>query len=591
MDLIKMFFEEMEGRIKEAKESLKILLSDFNNYSMLEKAFRAIHTVKGSASLVGMRGFQKAFHMLEDILRDWRNDTSLISESSIVNLIDGLDFISSRSDIGEEDLIELKDVLDGKKRISREGYKNLESGEKFVGMLEEIIDNVVELETHMKSGDMELSEMLISMLKKKLIRMYERMKYVRLEKVLEGFEEMVLSDANDLGKKVSFSVDVEGSMIEKEDASVLRDSLVHLVKNAVVHGIETPDERRGSGKNERGMVGIRSFIDGGEIVVEVFDDGRGIDLDQVKEKAIRLGIDFSNPLEVIFHPGFSTKDMTDERAGRGVGLDAVKKFVESREGTISVETSPGRGTKFILRIPLRRYLKRCLILRRGRSIFALKADDVEEVIRVRNVYYKYGKKFVLHEDRLYRVLDFCNGSFRLAVLSKGNAVAVDDIQDVRDVSLKGSDLPIPFITGFALGLGNAPIPVVDPSKFEEKSGEIERERKVLVVDDSPLTRLVVMRILERAGYSVEGVPNVKRAIEIADSEDFDYAIIDLELPDGNGVELLERIKEKNPNIRVAILTTSDTPESRTAAERAGADAFLSKGEDIDKILSFMKGES
>ncbi len=591
MDLIKMFFEEMEGRIKEAKESLKILLSDFNNYSMLEKAFRAIHTVKGSASLVGMRGFQKAFHMLEDILRDWRNDTSLISESSIVNLIDGLDFISSRSDIGEEDLIELKDVLDGKKRISREGYKNLESGEKFVGMLEEIIDNVVELETHMKSGDMELSEMLISMLKKKLIRMYERMKYVRLEKVLEGFEEMVLSDANDLGKKVSFSVDVEGSMIEKEDASVLRDSLVHLVKNAVVHGIETPDERRGSGKNERGMVGIRSFIDGGEIVVEVFDDGRGIDLDQVKEKAIRLGIDFSNPLEVIFHPGFSTKDMTDERAGRGVGLDAVKKFVESREGTISVETSPGRGTKFILRIPLRRYLKRCLILRRGRSIFALKADDVEEVIKVRNVYYKYGKKFVLHEDRLYRVLDFCNGSFRLAVLSKGNAVAVDDIQDVRDVSLKGSDLPIPFITGFALGLGNAPIPVVDPSKFEEKSGEIERERKVLVVDDSPLTRLVVMRILERAGYSVEGVPNVKRAIEIADSEDFDYAIIDLELPDGNGVELLERIKEKNPNIRVAILTTSDTPESRTAAERAGAGAFLSKGEDIDKILSFMKGES
>ena len=294
---------------------------------------------------------------------------------------------------------------------------------------------------------------------------------------------------------------------------------------------------------------------------------------------------------MLFHPGFSTKDIADERAGRGVGLDAVKKFVESRGGTISVETSPGNGTRFILRIPLRRYLKRCLILRRGRSVFALKADDVEEVVRIKNVYSKDGRNFVLHENKLYRVLDFSSGSFRLAVLSKGNAVAVDDVQDVRDVSLKGSNLPIPFITGFALGLGDAPIPVIDPSKFEVKPGKVERERRVLVVDDSPLTRLVVMRILERAGYSVKGVPNVKKALEVVDSEDFDYAIIDLELPDGNGVELLERIKERSPDIRAAILTTSDNPENRMAAEKAGADAFLSKGEDIDRILSFMKGES
>ncbi len=586
-----MFFEEMEGRIKEAKESLKNLLNDFENRSMLERAFRAIHTVKGSASLVGMKGFQMAFHMLEDILRDWREDTSLMSESSIVSLINGLDFISSHSEMGEEDLKELEDILSGKKKVSRDGYKDFGFDGNFIEALEEIIDNIVELETYMKSDEKELSEMLINMLKKKLIRMYERMKYVSLEKVLEGFEEMVLSDANDLGKKVSFSADVEGSMIEKEDASVLRDSLVHLVRNAVAHGIESPDERRSAGKDERGIVGINSFIDGGEIVVEVFDDGRGIDFELVKEKARKLGMDFSNPLEVLFHPGFSTKDIADERAGRGVGLDAVKKFVESRGGTISVETSPGNGTRFILRIPLRRYLKRCLILRRGRSVFALKADDVEEVVRIKNVYSKDGRNFVLHENKLYRVLDFSSGSFRLAVLSKGNAVAVDDVQDVRDVSLKGSNLPIPFITGFALGLGDAPIPVIDPSKFEVKPGKVERERRVLVVDDSPLTRLVVMRILERAGYSVKGVPNVKKALEVVDSEDFDYAIIDLELPDGNGVELLERIKERSPDIRAAILTTSDNPENRMAAEKAGADAFLSKGEDIDRILSFMKGES
>ncbi len=592
MDLVKMFFEEMEGRVKEAKEALKMLISDPENYSLIEKAFRAIHTIKGSASLVGMTGFQRAFHKLEDVLKEWRRDLSLVNESSIMGMLNGLEFISSRKSFGEDDLRRLDDILRGKEKVSKEVSAEISnSDENFLKMLENIIDNLVELETHLKSGEIDLSEILVNILKKRLLRVYEKMKYVKLDKVLEGFDEMVLNDANDLGKKVKFILNVEGSMIEKEDASILRDSLVHLVRNAVVHGIETPNIRKKAGKDERGIVGINSFIENGEIVVEVFDDGKGIDIEKVKMKAKELGIEFSDPMELLFYPEFSTRDEIDEKGGRGVGLDAVKEFVEGRGGNISVETHPGMGTKFTLRIPLRRYLKRCLILRRSKAIFALRADDIDEVVSVRSIYSKDSKMYVLHEENLYKVVDFHSGQFRFAILSKGKAIAADEILDIRDVPLKGSDIPIPFIVGFAVGVGKAPIPVIDPLKFERKVEIPSEERKVLVVDDSPLTRLVVMRILEKAGYVAKGASSVKRALEMVKKEDFDYAIIDLELPDGNGIELLKEIKKHIPKIRVAILTTSDTLDNRLAAEKTGADAFLSKAEDIDRILTFMKGES
>ncbi len=591
MDLVKMFFEEMEGRVKEAKEALKMLISDPENYSLIEKAFRAIHTIKGSASLVGMSGFQRAFHKLEDVLKEWRRDLSLVNESSIMGMLNGLEFISSRKSFGEDDLKRLDNILRGKERVSKEVSAEISnSDEDFLRMLENIIDNLVELETHLKSGEVDLSEILVDILKKRLLRVYEKMKYVKLGKVLEGFDEMVLNDANDLGKKVKFILNVEGSMIEKEDASILRDSLVHLVRNAVVHGIETPNIRKKAGKDERGIVGINSFIENGEIVVEVFDDGKGIDIEKVKMKAKELGIEFSDPMELLFYPEFSTRDEIDEKGGRGVGLDAVKEFVEGRGGNISVETYPGMGTKFTLRIPLRRYLKRCLILRRNKAIFALRADDIDEVISVRSIYSKGSEMYVFHEENLYRVVDFHSGQFRFAILSKGKAIAADEILDIRDVPLKGSDIPIPFIVGFVIGVGKAPIPVIDPLKFERKVGIPGEEKKVLVVDDSPLTRLVVMRILEKAGYVAKGASSVKRALEMVKKEDFDYAIVDLELPDGNGIELLREVKKYIPKIRVAVLTTSDTLDNRLAAEEIGADAFLSKAEDIDRILTFMKGE-
>ena len=307
-------------------------------------------------------------------------------------------------------------------------------------------------------------------------------------------------------------------------------------------------------------------------------------------KAKELGIESSDPMELLFYPEFSTRDEIDEKGGRGVGLDAVKEFVEGRGGNISVETYPGMGTKFTLRIPLRRYLKRCLILRRNKAIFALRADDIDEVISVRSIYSKGSEMYVFHEENLYRVVDFHSGQFRFAILSKGKAIAADEILDIRDVPLKGSDIPIPFIVGFVIGVGKAPIPVIDPLKFERKVGIPGEEKKVLVVDDSPLTRLVVMRILEKAGYVAKGASSVKRALEMVKKEDFDYAIIDLELPDGNGIELLREVKKYIPKIRVAVLTTSDTLDNRLAAEEIGADAFLSKAEDIDRILTFMKGE-
>ncbi len=591
MDLVSMFFEEMGSRINESKEALRRLLENPEDYSLLETIFRDFHTMKGSASLVGMKNFQKVFHNLEDILKEWRENPSMVDQKSVVNMINTLEFLSSRKkSLSEGDLEEVERILNGEGRFTDEGSRDLAIDKEIKEMLEDILDSVVELETYLKSGDIELSEALIGMLKKKLLKIYERTKYVRLSEVLTGFEDLVLKDALDTGKKVRLNLNVEGAMVEKEDASVLRDSLIHVVRNAIVHGIEKPDFRKELGKSEYGQITITAFIDGGELTVKIEDDGRGIDLKAVERKVKKLGLSVSNPIDAIFLPEFSTSDSVDERSGRGVGLSAVKDFIGSRKGTVDIETHPGKGTKFILRIPLRRYLKRCLILRRGESIFAVKADDVDEVIKVEKIFTKDRKTYISHENKIYEVVDLSSGEAQFAVISRGFAVVADEILEVRDTPLKMSDISVPFVIGFALGLGMFPVPVIDPSKLEKRVTPAEGRRKVLVVDDSPLTRLVIMRILERAGYDVIGVPSFERAVKAVTSDDFDYAIVDLELPDGNGIDLVRELKRIKPSLHLAILTTADTEDNRVAAEKAGADAFLSKSSDIDKILSFMKGD-
>ena len=192
--------------------------------------------------------------------------------------------------------------------------------------------------------------------------LHERVMAIRLLPVsylFNRFPRMVRDTAAKLGKKVNFEVEGEETELDRTLLEALSDPLTHLIRNAIDHGIEPPDERRQNGKPETGTIKLSAYQSEGRIYIEVRDDGRGINTERVRQKAIQLGwiTENDHPTEetlydFLFQPGFSTAQQVSDLSGRGVGMDVVKRNVESLGGSISVQSKPSEGTRFLLRVPL-----------------------------------------------------------------------------------------------------------------------------------------------------------------------------------------------------------------------------------------------
>ncbi len=588
MDLGDMFVEELKQKGEDARKGLKKLLENPMDVESINEVFRAFHTVKGSASLVGYSGFQKLFHELEEILKEWKRDPSTVDLKLVTRLQEVLDYLEGfEGDVSEEDLEKVRAILEGRE-ISEEKKLDLKDTKEFKEFVERFLDDLVEMETQMRFGSVELAQITLTRMKRRLVQLHEEMEYVPLEKVLSGFETMVLKDAVDMGKEVELVLNVEGAKIEREEARVFRDVLLHVVRNAVVHGVEKPDVRERMGKPRRGRIEVRARIEGNSLITEVEDDGKGIDFERLVEKARELGITYSDPTELLYIPNLSTLEKSDVRGGRGVGLDAVKEYVDRRGGEVSVETEKGKGTLFRIVLPLRRYLRSCLIVKRSGAVLAIEIGDVDEIVQRGEIFFDENRRYIGYSGRSYRFEDLGRGEFHFVVLCGEVAIAVDEILGVRETSIKPGKTDLSFVKGFAMGIDKFPVPVVNPKALRtivEETGVVER---ILVVDDSPLTRLVVLKMLERAGFKVSSAVDGRSALDAIRREKPDYAIIDLELPDMNGFELIERIREEFPDVSIAVLTTNVSEENEKRAREMGV-SFFAKGEDIDDLLRFLRG--
>jgi two-component system chemotaxis sensor kinase CheA len=189
-------------------------------------------------------------------------------------------------------------------------------------------------------------------------------------------------------------LDVRGkeTELDKGIVDVLGEPLLHIIRNAVDHGLEPPDERLASGKSEEGVVTLRAYHEAAQIVVEVSDDGRGLSVQRLKEKARREGhlsseeydrLSDREAADLIFISGLSTAEEVSDVSGRGVGMDAVREAVEQMKGSVEVETEPGRGTTFRIRLPLTLAVIRSLLIRVGSKSYAIPISSVAEVVRVR----------------------------------------------------------------------------------------------------------------------------------------------------------------------------------------------------------------
>jgi two-component system chemotaxis sensor kinase CheA len=311
-----------------------------------------------------------------------------------------------------------------------------------------------------------------------------KVRMVPIEQLFNRFPRMVRDLSQELNKRIRLEIYGADTELDKTVIDAMGDPLMHLIRNAIDHGIETPEERVKVDKPEEGVVKLLAYHEGNNIYIEVEDDGAGINLEKVKKKAIERGIISEENLgrvqeedlyEILFLPGFSTAEKTTDVSGRGVGMDVVKKRVEELNGSIRVESSPGKGTKVIIRLPLTLAIIQSLLVKVLDEVYAIPLSNVEEIIGLeeasiktiknREVIYSRGRVIPLY--RLADVLNLrvdapCNFAVIARTGGKQVGIGVDGLLGEEEIVIKSLDRVVNQNRSFvgATILGNGKVALI-----------------------------------------------------------------------------------------------------------------------------------
>jgi len=440
---------------------------------------------------------------------------------------------------------------------------------------------------------------------------------VPLSSVFEAFPRAVRELANAQGKRIELMVENTNAGVDRSMVADVRDALVHLIRNAVDHGIESPEARSTLGKGEVGHIHLRARADGDLLAVQVEDDGRGIDPQRLKQVAVQrrvltesqaAALSEREAMELIFRAGFSTKDEVSEVSGRGVGMDVVRRKVEALGGSVAVTSRIGRSTTISLRLPQSLALMRVLLVRLGDDVYGMPAADVEAVARFRSEdrLEVMGTLAVMHRGRPVTMAALgpllgLNGGPRFdrppcVVVRHGEdraALVVDGFVDEREVAVKpvGGDFlkGAPFVAGSAAledgrmaVLLHVPDIMAEVRKMSRPVGDAQgtRRLKVLLVDDSPIARATESALVRALGHTVEEANDGEDGWAKAQLGNYDLILTDVQMPRLDGFALTRRIKQtpELARIPVVILSSLASPEDKRRGLDAGADAYLIKGE-------------
>lgn len=453
------------------------------------------------------------------------------------------------------------------------------------------------------------------------------MRMVAFDTLLGGFQRIVRDLARDTGKQVHLDVSGAAVEIDKTVLDVLRDPLMHLLRNAVDHGIEAPDERERQGKPRGGRVLIDVEQRGSEILVRVGDDGRGIDPALVRQAAVRQHllsrqeadlISDDEARSLIFHPGLTTAAEVTAISGRGIGMDVVRDRVESLRGRLSVQSALGSGTTISLSMPVSMTRIRCVLLRAGDETYAIPSTVISRMVTLprAEVFTAESREMVVIDGQpmaLARLADVLSlpvaaragdGELVVALVLRAAdrtvAFEVDDLVSERELVLKPLGPEIArarFVSGAALLGTGAVIVVLDANDLVRvatgtaitrrwlpdeapPAAPAARRLRVLVVDDSITTRTLEKNILETAGFDVTvAIDGVEGWLRLNEG-DYDVVISDVEMPNMNGLDLTRQIRSSSHtrDIPIILLTSLARPEQQQAGLQAGADAYLIKSQ-------------
>lgn len=494
---------------------------------------------------------------------------------------------------------------------------------EYADMVQTVSKEFEQLNQHI-SRDARRLEMVANNLQEQ-VRQVRMVPFANIALILER---TVRDTARVVGKEIDFVINGKQVELDKKVLETLKDPLLHLLRNAVYHGIEMPDEREVSNKPRVGCVQIDVQQRGNEVRITVSDDGRGFDVARLRQAYNLSGhgslyddAEYDDVVDIAFRLGVSTAEDVNEIAGRGVGLDIVRKHIESIRGRIQVDTQKGHGTSFVITAPTSLAITRALLVRVNHEQYVVPLLSIEKIVVPEDVASVGGKLLLtIEEERfplysmaailerpLTDVLIEAQLAIILSVGAQRIAILVDDVltevelsvmplgdplRKVRNVlgaALLGNGEPVVMLNPADLvksarGLTTAVMPKPVQKQADVQSGTVTR---ILVVDDSITTRTLEKNILQMAGYDVTTATNGREALQTLSQATYDIVISDVQMPHMSGIELARAIRsnEAYEALPLILVTSLESREDRQRGLNAGANAYIVKrGFDQEVLL-------
>ncbi len=633
-EFFEIFRDEANERLDRIVDTLLAVESSRAGADAVDELFRDAHTIKGAAGMLGLDDVRALAHAFEDVLAVIRADGEFPPElvDPLLRAADTLRRqVAGDAESGADLLEELSvrrsqltssDATPASPAAPTTPSSGASAERRNIRVpaekLDQLLDLVGETVLHRrrldyvlgerKSGrvdpvgdELDAGDRLLDELKDAAVGM----RTLPLATITGPLPRALRDIAAAEGRDVELEVRGTETELDRVILEGLSDPLVHLLRNAVAHGVETPKERAKAGKPPTGRIELSAEQRGATVIVTVSDDGRGVS-PELLARAEREG----SLADVLTRAGFSTAEEVTDLAGRGVGLGAVKHHVETFGGSLEVTSEPGVGTSVRLQLPLTLALLEVLLFERGGQVFALPLPAVEEVVAVSETLSLTGRPSLDlrgHAVPLSDLADVLGAAApalpprppAIVLLGGGRRVALlcDRLHGEEEVVVKSLGPLLASVRGYlgAAILGDGRIALIlDPVTVARGQGALTRRApaaaeaeleanagapKVLVVEDSFTVRQLQRSILEAAGYRVSTARDGRDALQrLADEDDVALVLTDVEMPEMDGLELVEALRAdpRTQSLPVVVVTTRGSDDDRRRGIEAGADAYMTK---------------
>ena len=636
---------------------------------VIAEVFREVHTLKGSAAVVGFEDVGRYAHAVEDKLGQLRSGSVIPTAAIVDALLVAVDRLGSMiwESVGGHDVdenansaalggldasfgpteateaivaTEATEATEAIVDAAPPAVASLRAGRGTGGTREssgtvmvpvERLDELVRMVGEAAAGHLRVGRVLAERIGVEAANLAEfselsrvlndlqdramRTRMVPVSTITDSLQRAVRDAARNLGKDVRWEAHGENTELDRGVLHQLSDSLLHLVRNAIDHGIDTPEQRAAAGKPREAVLRLHAMQLGSEVIIAVSDDGGGVNLERVREQAVRRGIDVEGLnddeiLQLIFRSGFSTAKFVSDISGRGVGLDAVRSSVDAARGRVEVRSTPGVGSEFRIIVPITLAVLRCLLVEAAGQRFALPLHRVAlaQAEETTTLLHAEGRQMIQLDGLPVPVSDLADvlglpstrtgpGTYVIVNGTVGRqAFLVDGLVGQRDVVVKGLSALVPrleVVAGASVEPDGSILLVLDPPGLIERSrrdsirsvddvgtatDQRRRSGRLLVVDDALTVRELQRTILERAGFDVKVAGDGIEALAHLDNEEFDLVLTDVEMPRMDGFALTEHIRAHPSlsNLAVLILTSLASDTDRRRGMDAGADGYIVK---------------